>query len=301
MKHFRFQISNFKLSSGQTAVTAILLVVLLCGGCRRAKPAEAAAEGQMRIVSMAPNLTEILFALGLDEEIVGVTQHCNTPEQARQKRRIGTFWQPDIEAVLAIRPTLVIAEGFEQQRQLAEQLNAVGCKTLTADIETIEQLYAAILAIGEAVNRIEQAQSLVTQMIETQERLCARYADRPRCKVLWVIQREPLRVAGTKTFVNEMIEAVGGVNAVGPTLNVYPPISAEQVFAARPDVIIEPTDTPEHWDEQAVSAMRFYAAFKSIPAVQNSRIYVLDGDLVSRLGPRLNQGLEQIAGCLWQD
>ena len=292
---------NVKCQMSNVVIAVMLLPAFVCGCGKQSEPSETPANGEMRIVSMAPNLTEILFALGLDEEIVGVTRHCNYPEQAQQKRRIGTFWQPDIEAVVAIRPTLVIAEGFKQQRQLAEQLNAVGCKTLTADIETIEQLYAAIHTIGEAVNRVEQAQSLVAQMIETQERLRARYADRPRCKILWVIQREPLRVAGTKTFVNELIEIVGGVNVVGPTLNVYPPISAEQVFAARPDVIIEPTDTPERWDEQAASAIHFYAAFKSIPAVQNSRIYVLDGDVVSRLGPRLNQGLEQIADCLWQE
>jgi len=250
---------------------------------------------------MSPNLTEILFALGLDDEIVGVTRHCNYPPQTKLKRNIGTFWQPDIEAVMAVRPTQVIAETFEQQRQLTEQLDRIGCNTLTVRIEKISQLFEEILTIGRSVERLEQAETLVSRLTSAQDAMIARYADRKHPKVLWVIQRQPLRVAGTKTFVNEMIEIAGGMNAMEPTLNIYPPIGAEQVIAAWPDVIIEPTDTPEQRDEQARSAKAFYAAFRTIPAVQNGRIYVLDGDLVSRLGPRLDQGLEQIARCVWQE
>ena len=281
---------------------AILLIV---GGCaKRSAPTETAgtqAEGSMRIVSMAPNLTEILFALGLDAEIAGVTRHCNYPPQALTKPQVGTFWQPDIEAVLARRPTLVVAEGFDRQRRLAEQLERTGCQTLTVTIESVAELYDGIAAIGQAVDRAEQAQALVARLTAAQDRLRQRYAGTPVCKVLWVIQREPLRVAGTQTFVNELIEIVGGVNAIGPTLNVYPPIGAEQVFAARPDVIIEPTDSPDLLASQTRSAKAFYAAFTTVPAVQHDRIYVLDGDLVSRLGPRLDQGLEEIARCVRQE
>ena len=281
----------------------ITLAVLQCG-CEKTPASQqtpSADASRMRIVSMAPNLTEILFALGLDTEIIGVTRHCNTPPQAMQKRQIGTFWQPDVEAILAGRPTLVVTLGFEQQRQLAKQLQNTGCTTLTVDIESIDQLHSGILTIGQSVNRIEQAQAIVDRLIESQNRIRTRYADRPTPKVLWVIQRQPLRVAGTKTFVNEMIEIVGGINAIEPTLNIYPPIGAEQVIAAWPDVIIEPTDAPEQLDEQTRSAKTFYAVFRTIPAVQNGRIYVMDGDLVSRLGPRLDQGLDQIARCVWQE
>lgn len=280
----------------------LVAMLLFAVGCEKeSEPAEAAADGQMRIVSMAPNLTEILFALGLDDEVVGVTRHCNYPPQALTKPKIGTFWQPDVEAVVAGRPTLVIAEDFAQQRQLTEQLERLGCATLTVKIETIAQLYDGILSIGQAVGRIEQAQTLISRLKAAQDVLQTSIADQPPLKVLWVIQRQPLRVAGTKTFINEMIEAVGGVNAIGPTVNVYPPISAEDVIAAWPDVIIEPANMPNSREAQTRSAGEFYAAFRSVPAVRNKRVYVIDGDLVSRLSPRLDQSLAEIARCLRQD
>ncbi len=301
------QISNSEFQSAAGGVfkhcLGVLIAILCClvGCAEQNQPTASSEEDAIRIVSMAPNLTEILFALGLDEEIVGVTRHCNYPPAAQQKRRIGTFWQPDIEAVLARRPTLVVTLGFEQQRQLAERLETFGCRTLTLEIETVSQLFDAILTIGHAVDRTAQAQMLVEQLQADRERMLRRYAGRRRPKVLWVIQREPLRVAGTKTFVNELIELVGGVNAIGPTRHIYPPVGAEQVLAARPDVIIEPTDEPERLADQRRSADAFYAAYASAPAVQNGRIYVLDGDVVSRLGPRLDQALEQIACCVWQE
>jgi iron complex transport system substrate-binding protein len=250
---------------------------------------------------MSPNLTEILFMLGLEDQIVGVTRHCNYPAEALTKRKVGTFWQPDVEAVLAVRPTLVIAEDFERQRQLTEQLNRIGCNTLTVRIESIPQLLEGIATIGRAVYRVEEAESLVNRLMTAQQEMRCRYAEGTRPKVLWVIQRQPLRVAGTKTFVNEMIEIAGGVNAIGPTMNIYPPIGAEQVIAAWPDVIIEPTDEPELLETQTRSAKAFYEAFRTIPAVKNERIYVIDGDLVSRLGPRLDQGLDAIARCVRQE
>lgn len=292
--------------SGQRLKIAIAgVLILLAGGVgcsKRTAPQEGQADGAMRIVSMAPNLTEILFELGLDEEIVGVTRHCNYPPQARGRRQVGTFWQPDIEAVLASRPTLVIALGFDRQRQLADQLHRIGCTVLTVeDFERFEQLHDGILAIGQAVGRDEAARAMVERLTAAQAAIGARCADRPKRKVLWVIQREPLRVAGTKTFIHEMIELVGGVNAIGPTLSVYPPIGVEQVFASNPDVIIEPANMPEQRETQVRTAAAFYAAFKSISAVQNDAIYILDGDLVSRLGPRLDEALEQVARCVHRE
>jgi iron complex transport system substrate-binding protein len=283
---------------------ALIIAVLLYGCEKPSAPptrADKTSAGEMRVVSLSPNLTEILFALGLDEEIVGVTRHCNYPSQANLKHTVGTFWQPNVEAIMAARPTKVIGETFEQQHQLTEQLERISCKTLAVRIERVSQLNDGIMKIGRAVDRCEQAEALVSRLTEAKEALVARYAGRTCPKVLWVIQRQPLRVAGTETFVNDMIELAGGVNAIGPTVNVYPPISAEEVIAAWPDVIIEPTDTPDALESQACSATVFYAAFRTIPAVKNGHIYVLDGDLVSRLGPRLDQGLSEIARCLWQE
>jgi iron complex transport system substrate-binding protein len=148
------------------------------------------------------------------------------------------------------------------------------------------------------VGRPSQAQQLIDRLRTAVQALQSSTNSQTRPKVLWVIQRQPLRVAGTQTFVSELIEIAGGVNAIGPTLHTYPPIGDEDVIAVRPEVIIEPTDQPELRDAQQRSALSFYAVFRTLPAVQNGKIFVIDGDLVSRLGPRIDQGLQIIAACM---
>ncbi len=251
-----------------------------------------------RIVSMAPNLTEILFALGLGDQIVGVTQDSDYPPAALRKPRVGTFWQPNIEAIIAAKPDLVVTLAFEQQRELARRLRRAGYDCLTVDIERIGDLFTAIVAIGDAVRAPGQARQLSDGIQAALLRLQTATAGLPRVKVLWVVQREPLRVAGRDTFVNEMIELTGGENAIGPTLHKYPPIGAEQVVAARPEVIIEPAMVHGSLDEQHRQATSYWRRYANVPAVVNKRIYVIDGDMVSRLGPRLPQGSETIAKCL---
>jgi len=122
--------------------------------------------------------------------------------------------------------------------------------------------------------------------------------DLPEVRVLWVVQREPLRVAGRETFVNEMIELAGGENAIGPTLHKYPPVGIEQVITAAPEVIIEPAMVAGDPEKQHRQALAYWDRFRNIPAVANDRIYVVDGDVVSRLSPRLPAGIQMIARCL---
>jgi iron complex transport system substrate-binding protein len=107
-----------------------------------------------------------------------------------------------------------------------------------------------------------------------------------------------LRVAGRDTFINEMIELAGGENAIGPTVQKYPPIGTEQLIACSPEVIVEPLMLQKSLIDQQDRAADYWNRFENIPAVRNGRIYVIDGDTVSRLGPRLHEGAEQIARCL---
>jgi len=251
-----------------------------------------------RIVSLAPNITEILFAIGLRDEIAGVTLDSDYPPDAAAKRKVGTFWQPDIEAVVAARPDLVITLGFEQQRNLAERLRRIGYKNLIVNIEKVSDLFKAIERIGDVTGGRQQASELTNRIRTDLQRLTARIASEPKVRVLWVVQREPLRVAGRDTFINEMIELAGGENAIGPTLHKYPPIGSEQVVACNAEVIIEPTMGRQDIDNQQNGAMQYWSKFKRLPAVANRRIYVIDGDTVSRLGPRLYEAAEAIARCL---
>jgi iron complex transport system substrate-binding protein len=251
-----------------------------------------------RIVSMAPNLTEILFALGLEDKIVAVTLHCNYPPAAAGKPKIGTFWQPNIEAVIAAKPTLVITLSFEQQKNFAERLRRIGYNCLTINIEKVSELFEAIDRIGTATGKQREANQLVSAIQKKLNGLTALVGTRDKVRVLWVVQREPLRVAGRDTFVNEMIELAGGENAIGPTVYKYPPIGAEQVIASGAEVIIEPSMTPEDLVAQRDKAFQYWNRFENVPAVSNKRIYVINGDIVSGLGPRLYEGVETITRCL---
>jgi iron complex transport system substrate-binding protein len=251
-----------------------------------------------RIVSMAPNLTEILFALGLADRVVGVTQDSDYPPAALTKPRVGTFWRPSIEAVIATRPDLVVGQAFEQQKESSRRLVRMGYNCLTIDIERVEDLFRAISTIGDAARVPQQAHRLCEQLRLQIQQLRARTAGMPPVKVLWVVQREPLRAAGRDTFINEMIELAGGENVIGPTLHKYPPVGAEQVIAAAPDVIIEPAMVKGSRDGQRHQALAYWHRYANVPAAAHGRIYVIDGDTVSRLGPRLPAGIETIARCL---
>jgi len=258
-----------------------------------------------RIVSLGPNLSEILFELGLEEKIVAVSADSDWPPQAADKIKVGTFWQPNPEAIIAVRPDLVITLSFEQQRGLAERLKRIGYNTLTVRIETIEELFAAILEIGKAVRHESRARTLVTNLKAGLEQLSGRLAEKKKLKVLWAVQTDPLRVAGRKTFINDLIELAGGENAIGPTIHQYPPIGAEQVIASGAEVIIQPAMNmgirTEDLDKQQGEAVRFFSKFRTLPAVKNSRIYTVPPDTVSRLGPRICDGAEMIAKYLHPD
>ncbi|TFG49685.1 MAG: hypothetical protein E4H40_02565 [Candidatus Brocadiia bacterium] len=274
---------------------------LIFGGPEQTAPfVKASAERPLRIVSMAPNITEILFALGLDEEIVGVPFYSNYPPAAMTKPLIGTFWQPNIEAIIAANPDIVFAETFPQHRDAAARLQRMGCKCATVSIEKVPELFQAIEEIAHAVGRELQADELVANINADMKKLSDLLRDRKKPRVLWVVQREPLMVAGRDTFINEMIVLAGGENAMGPTINKYPPIGKELVIASSADVIIEASMRPEGLLLQQQTARQYWSGL-NISAANNNRIYVIDGDKVSRLGPRLYEGIETIARCLWPE
>ena len=250
-----------------------------------------------RIVSMAPNLTEILFALGLDEKIAAVSNDSDYPPETADKSKAGTFWQPNIEAVIAAKPDLVITLGFSQQRNLAQRLKRIGYNSLTLNIEKVSELFEAIERIGAATGKQYEANELVGDVRKKLDNLSALVGTNDRVKVLWIVHRQPLRVAGTETFVNEIIELGGGENAIGPTIHKYPPIGAEHVIASRAEVIIEIAMQSEKLVEEQAAALQYWSksTFRNVPAVANKRIYVISPDTVSRLGPRLYEGVETVA------
>ena len=256
-----------------------------------------------RIASLAPNLTEILFALGLGEKVVAVSNGSDYPPEAANKKKIGTFWQPSTEAVIASKPDLVITlrTRTEQQKSVADSLKRLRFKVLSLKIEKIEGLLSAIQQIGEATGCKQRAEQLVKDISNQLNDLQLKLGSTNKVKVLWVVQNEPLRVAGRKTFINELIELAGGENAIGPTIAQYPQIGTEQLLACGAETIIQSAMGTNNITEQQQAAEMFWSKWASLPAVKNNRIYIVESDTVLRLGPRICQGIELIARCLHPD
>ena len=254
-----------------------------------------------RIVSLAPNLTEILFALGLGEQIVAVSNDCDYPLKAANKKKIGTFWQPNTETIIACKPELVVTLWFEQQKAVADSLKRLGYRILTLKIEKIDELLTAIQKIGTATDCKANADQLVKNINSQLNELQLKLGSANKVKVLWVVQAEPLRVAGRNTFINELIELAGGENAIGNTLQQYPPIGTEEILTCGAETIIQSAMGTGNMAEQQKAAENFWSRWEHLPAVKNNRIYVVKPDTVTRLGPRLCQGIELIAQCLHPD
>ena len=254
-----------------------------------------------RIVSLAPNLTEILFAIGLDEKIVAVSNDSDYPPEAANKKKIGTFWQPNTEAILAARPELVVTLWFEQQKAVADSLKRLGYRVLTLKIEKIAELLTAIQKVGTATGCKQQADQLVENINNHLNDLQLKLSSANKVKVLWVVQVEPLRLAGRDTFINELIKLAGGENAIGNTIQQYPPIGTEEILACGAETIIQSAMGKSNIAEQQKAAERFWSRWANLPAVKNNRIYVVEPDTVVRLGPRLCRGIELIARCLHPD
>jgi len=251
-----------------------------------------------RIVCLAPNLTEILFALGLGERIAAASSDSDYPSEAANKNKVGTFWSPNNEAIIASRPDLVITLWFEQQKTVAESLKRLGYQVLTLNIEKVEELFTAIEKIGIATGCKHDADKLVKNISKQLSDLQQELSSATKVKVLWVIQIEPLRVAGRDTFINELIELCGGENAIGHTIAKYPQIGAEELLACGVEAIIQSAMGAGNITAQQQAAEMFWNRWPSLPAVKDNRIYVVQPDTILRLGPRLPQGIRLIARYL---
>ncbi|OHB54310.1 MAG: hypothetical protein A2Y07_02575 [Planctomycetes bacterium GWF2_50_10] len=258
-----------------------------------------APQSPQRIIVTSPQLTEIAYALGLEPRIAAVTSDSDYPPQAAKTNpTVGKFWQLNMEAIIAARPDLVIMEKFDQQTSIGRRLEALGYPVLTVHLTDISQLFEAIDTVGQAADVPDKAKTLIDSIKSRLITLSGRFQTQPKRTVLWVMQTEPIRVAGLETFPNELIELAGGYNAIGKTIQKYPPIGAEQIVSSAPDVIIQPAMSQTSVEAERLQAVRFWSQFPNIPAVKKNRVYVIQADTVHRLGPRLPQGLELVGRCI---
>jgi iron complex transport system substrate-binding protein len=248
-----------------------------------------------RIVSLAPNITEILFSLGLDEEIVGVSIHCNFPEKAKNKPRVGSYISLDYEKITSLKPDLIIATGAGNTRDMVDRLEKLGFPTYVLFPRNFADILRSIGHIGEVVNREREARVINEEMRKRKQRVVEITRGLPRPKVFIQIGDVPLVTVGKGTFTDDLIRLAGGENIAGKEKEVYPRFGMEEVLKRSPEVIVISSMNPQG-DYQKI--LQGWTRWRTIPAVKNGRLHLIDSDLLDRPSPRIIEGLEELAKVL---
>jgi iron complex transport system substrate-binding protein len=251
-------------------------------------PARSAASAP-RIVSLSPSVTETLFALGAGAEVVGVSQYCDYPPAVLPLPRVGSFLTPNIEAIVGLRPTLVIGTWVSSGLPAFQSLSAMGYATLIVKDNSLAEIGESIAMIGEATGRREQARILLASLSAYLDAVRRRLADvRPRT-VLMVVGHQPLIAVGNGTFLDELLHIAGAVNIADDNGESWPHLSIEYVVAMKPEVILD-----GQMGDDASASNRFWSQYPTIPAVRNHRIYGYPEDSTLRPGPRAWQSLDTL-------
>jgi iron complex transport system substrate-binding protein len=248
-----------------------------------------------RIVSLAPNITEILFSLGLDEEIVGVSIHCNFPEKAKSKVQVGTYIRLDFEKITSLNPDLIIATAAGNTRDMVDRLGTLGFPTYVIYPKNFNDILKNIAHIGQVVNREQEARVIIEEMRKRSQRIVELTNGLPRPKVFIQIGDAPVVTVGKGSFADDLIRLVGGENIAGKEKEVYPRFGMEEILKRSPEVIVISSMNPRG-DYQKI--LQEWNRWKTIPAIKNGRIHLIDSDLIDRPSPRIIDGLEELARVL---
>lgn len=248
-----------------------------------------------RIVSVAPNVTEILFALGLQDRVVGVSIYCQYPPEAQKKEKIGGYINPSLEKIVALRPDLVIGIAEGDLRTFVDKLASLKVPVYITNPRDALEVLTSIRKIGEVTFAPEPARRIVRSMEERIRKVQDKVQGRPRPRVLHILDFNPLISAGKGTFVDDLIRLAGGQNVAETAAGKYPRFSMEEVLVQNPEVILLASMKSQ---DPLVKQRRWWERWKSISAVKQGRIYVLDSDLIHRPSPRMADGLEQIAEAI---
>ncbi len=263
-------------------------VVVTVASCR--PPSSRPEAPSPRIVSLLPNATETLFALGLGGHVVGATRYCDRPEAARSVPRVGGILDVSVEAVIAARPDLVIGSPSVLRGHLAETLTRLGTRLLPLTFESPEQVLSGIHAIGAATGRAAAAESLAARVEADLAALKGRAAREPRIRVLFVAGRSPLVVAGPESFLGNLLDRMGVENVVPASAVAFPTWSLEQVLRADPDVVVN----------GAVEAGDLAADLASagLPAARRGRVIRIPDESVIRPGPEVARAALELADAV---
>ncbi len=243
-----------------------------------------------RIISLAPSITETLFALGLDSAVVGVTDYCNYPEEALHLPRVGGMLNPAIERIISLRPDLVVMSGSGNLASDYGRLTNLGLTVFVSYPHDLDGVLKSIHDIGLLTSRERRADALVQSMRQHMDSLRAISSQGPHHTVLVLVSLRPVISAGPGTFINEMIRLCNATNIASGATTAYPILSREEILKRDPDRIIVTSDAVADISE-------VYDAFpewRGLKAVADSAIVLVSADTMTRPGPRIIEGLEEL-------
>jgi iron complex transport system substrate-binding protein len=260
----------------------------------------AASDTKPRYISLAPSTTEILFALGLDDEIVGVSSYCNYPPQAKNKAKAGDFSSPNMEQIFFLRPDYIFCTGLEQDKTIS-QLRSFKFKVNVSDPATVSELFSSIEEIGEITNKRAEAARLINAMKDDINLISSKIKlipDDKKTRVFLEIWHEPLMTAGKGSFVDELISLAGGINIARDLTRPYSNFSAEKVVSLNPQCIIL-----AYMDKEApVKLLSARLGWDRVDAVIKNRVFNdIDPDILLRPGPRITKGLKELYKRLYSN
>jgi len=245
-----------------------------------------------RIVSLAPNITEMIYFLGLGERLVGVTQFSYFPKEAQKKPKVGVYTGVNIEKVVTLSPDLVIATADGNKREDVEMLEETGIPVYVVNPRKVHQVLDTIERLGTICGVTDRAQHLVNCLRERVTKVMKAVRNRERPLILLVINVKPLISVNQSTIHHDIIQLAGGKNMTEDHSITYPILSMEEVIKKGPDVIIISSMEREGGFEKA---RKEWFRWPTLPAVRMGRVYLIDSDLIDRSAPRIVIGLEEMA------
>ena len=275
-------------------LSSLVALLVLTLACTTPPPASNQAAEPRRIVSLTPALTEILFALDLGDRVVGVTEYCDTPVEAKTRPKVGGYVNPSVEAVIALRPDLVVVSPGPGNRDAVQAMTRTGLHVAVVPAETLPETFAAIESVSAAAGEPARGKELVERLRARIEVVARRVAARPRIRVLFSVQVDPIIAAGRGTLPSQLLEAAGGVNVV--EAERYPKLGVESVVQLAPQVVLQSRMDMAQGDGSAERAA--WMRWSAIPAIARGRLVILPDDASLRPGPRVADAVEQLAAIL---
>lgn len=256
-----------------------------------------------RIVSLAPSLTETLFALGLGDRVVGVTDFCAFPPEVASKTRIGGFIDPNLELVVGLQPDLVVL--LPDHREIRDRLEGMGLRCLAVPQYTVNDILASLIIVGTACGVGEHAKEVRRAIARDLHRIRERVKDLPPTRAILAVGREVTGtrldqacLAGPRGYLHDLLERAGGTNAVTDATLTYPTVTREGLAVLAPDVVIDLIPDPARQSAATETIRMAWLQVSGLPAARTGRVHVLESDFAAIPGPRVAEVVRLFARLL---